>query len=129
MKKYQSILLAACAFSFVACEPEFENEVTNESYSSGEANFSTYVSLGNSLTSGYMDGTMYRSGQQYSFPNLLAKQFAVVGGGAFTQPSFDDDTNDLGGLLVMGQPAAATRLILNMATGGPQNLKGKPPTI
>lgn len=126
MKKYQSILLAACAFSFVACEPEFENEVTNESYSSGEANFSTYVSLGNSLTSGYMDGTMYRSGQQYSFPNLLAKQFAVVGGGAFTQPSFDDDTNDLGGLLVMGQPAAATRLILNMATGGPQNLKGTP---
>lgn len=126
MKKYQSILLAACAFSFVACEPEFENEVTNESYSKGEADFTTYVALGNSLTSGYMDGTMYRSGQQYSFPNLLAKQFGVVGGGMFTQPSFSDDTNDLGGLLIMGQQATATRLILNMATGGPQSLKGKP---
>ena len=107
MKKYQSILLAAFAFSFVACEPEFENEVTNESYSKGEADFTTYVALGNSLTSGFMDGTMYRSGQQYSFPNLLAKQFAVVGGGMFTQPSFSDDTNDLGGLLLMGQQLQA----------------------
>lgn len=126
MKKYQSILLAACAFSFVACEPEFENEVSNESYSKGEADFTSYVALGNSLTSGYMDGTMYRSGQQYSFPNLLAKQFAVVGGGAFTQPSFSDDTNDLGGLLLMGQQASATRLIINMSVGGPQNLTGTP---
>lgn len=126
MKKYQSILLAAFAFSFVACEPEFENEVTNESYSKGEADFTTYVALGNSLTSGFMDGTMYRSGQQYSFPNLLAKQFAVVGGGAFTQPSFGDDTNDLGGLLFMGQKIANTRLILNMSAGGPESLTGTP---
>ncbi len=126
MKKYQSILLAACAIGLAACEPEFENEVTNESYSSGEADFSTYVAVGNSLTSGYMDGTMYRSGQQYSFPNLLAKQFAVVGGGMFTQPSYSDDVNDLGGLVLMGQQAAATRLILNMSVGAPQNLKGTP---
>lgn len=126
MKKYQSILLAACAIGLAACEPEFENEVSNEIYSKGEADFTTYVALGNSLTSGFMDGTMYRSGQQYSFPNLLAKQFAVVGGGAFTQPSFADDTNDLGGLTLMGTKIANTRLILNMAVGGPENLKGSP---
>src|SRR5690606_16338525 len=109
-----------------ACEPEFENEVTDNSYHKGQADFTTYVALGNSLTSGVMDGTMYRSGQQYSFPNLLAKQFAIVGGGSFTQPSFADDTNDLGGLLLMGNPIASTRLILNMATSGPENLKGAP---
>lgn len=126
MKKYQSILLAAFAFSFVACEPEFENEVNNESYSKGEADFTTYVAIGNSLTSGYMDGTMYRSGQQYSFPNLLSKQFAIVGGGAFTQPSYDDDTNDLGGLLMMGNKVGDTRMIINMKTGGPEILKGTP---
>lgn len=124
MKKYQSILLAAFAFSFVACEPEFENEVTNASYSKGEADFTTYVAIGNSLTSGYMDGTMYRSGQQYSFPNLLAKQFAVVGGGAFTQPSYQDDVNDLGGLLLQGNVIGTTRMIINMQTGSPENLKG-----
>lgn len=126
MKKYQSILLATCALGLAACEPEFENEVTNETYYRGEADFSTYVAVGNSLTAGYMDGTMYRSGQQYSFPNLLSKQFALVGGGSFTQPSFSDDTNDLGGLLLMGQQAAATRLIINMSTGGPESLKGTP---
>jgi len=125
MKKYQSILLAAFAFSFIACEPEFENEVTNASYSKGEADFTTYVAIGNSLTSGYMDGTMYRSGQKYSFPNLLAQQFAIVGGGAFTQPSYEDDVNDLGGLLLQGNVIGTTRMIINMQTGGPENLKGK----
>lgn len=125
-RKYQSILLAAFAFSFMACEPEFENPVNNASYSKGEADFTTYVAVGNSLTSGYMDGTMYRSGQQYSFPNLLAKQFAVVGGGAFTQPSYEDDSNDLGGLLLQGNVAGATRMVINMQTGGPQNLAGTP---
>src|SRR5690554_2526104 len=126
MKRYQSLLLAAFAFSFAACEPEFENEVNNETYSSGEADFTTYVAVGNSLTAGYMDGTMYRSGQQYSFPNLLAKQFAIVGGGEFTQPSFADDGSDLGGLLFMGQPIADTRLIINMQTGSPENWSGTP---
>src|SRR5690554_4337493 len=95
MKRYQSLILAAFAFSFVACEPEFENEVSNEIYSSGDADFTAYVAVGNSLTAGYMDGTVYRSGQQYSFPNLLSKQFALVGGGAFTQPSFGDDGSDV----------------------------------
>lgn len=125
-RKYQSILLAAFAFSFMACEPEFENPVNNASYSKGEADFTTYVAVGNSLTSGYMDGTMYRSGQQYSFPNLLAKQFAVVGGGAFTQPSYADDASDVGGLLVQGNAVGATRMIINMSSGGPENLKGTP---
>ena len=126
MKKYQSILIAACAFTVVACESEFENEVSNEIYHSGQVDLSQYVALGNSLTSGYMDGTMFRSGQQYSFPNLLAKQFAVVSGGQFTQPSFNDDVNDVGGLSFMGQPIAETRLILNMSTSSPENLNATP---
>lgn len=126
MKKYQSILWAAMALSLTACEPEFENEVSNGTYSKGEADFTTYVAIGNSLTSGYMDGTVFRSGQQYSFPNLLSKQFAVVGGGAFTQPSFEDDVNDLGGLVLQGNIIGATRMIINYQTSGPENLKGTP---
>ena len=55
MKKYQYLLLAAIAVGLASCEPEFDKEVSNESYSAGEANFSTYVAVGNSLTSGYMD--------------------------------------------------------------------------
>ena len=126
MKKYQYLLLAAIAVGLTSCEPEFDNEISNGTYSAGESDFSRYVAVGNSLTSGYMDGTMYRTGQQYSFPNLLAKQFAIVGGGEFTQPSYADDINDLGGLLLGGNKIANTRMIINMSTGGPQNLAGTP---
>lgn len=130
--KNKFIYLAVLAtLGLVSCEPEFENEVSNASYSAGDANFSSYVAIGNSLTSGYMDGTVSRVGQQYSFPNILAHQFAVVGGGEFTQPSYAEDTGNLGGLLINGAPFPSaqangfpTRLIINASVGGPQNIAG-----
>lgn len=123
MKSSKYILLAVAAtLGLTSCEPEFDNELSNASYKAGEADFTTYVAIGNSLTSGYMDGTMYRSGQQYSFPNLLAQQFALVGGGEFTQPAFDADVNNVGGLLLGGNPIANTKMIINLQVGGPQNI-------
>ncbi len=92
--KNKFIYLSLLAAGLIACEPEFDNEVSNSSYSAGDANFTSYVAIGNSLTAGYMDGTVSRVSQSYSFPNLLSQQFAVVGGGAFTQPSYDDDINN-----------------------------------
>src|SRR5210317_876075 len=68
---------------------------------SGEANFTNYVALGNSLTAGYADGAMFIAGQDNSYPNLLAKKMAITGGGEFTQPLMNDNT---GGLLFMGNP-------------------------
>lgn len=57
----------------------------------GSLDLSKYVSVGNSLTAGFMDNALYTSGQDHSFPNLLAQQFAVsgVGGGAFNQPDIN----------------------------------------
>lgn len=121
--KNKYIYLAILAAGFVSCEPEFENPVSQD-YSAGEANFSSYVAIGNSLTAGYMDGTMYKSGQMNSFPNLLAQQFALVGGGAFTQPSYEDDVNNLGG--IAGIPNFGTRLIIDAAQGRPEPLVGSP---
>lgn len=106
--KNKFIYLAIIAAGFASCEPEFENEV-DANYSSGEADFTSYVAIGNSLTAGYMDGTVSRVGQTYSYPNLLAQQFALVGGGAFTQPSYADDVNNLGGI----QGLTGTRLVIN----------------
>jgi len=126
MKKYQYLLLAAIAVGFSSCKPEFDDEISSGTYSAGEADFTSYVAVGNSLTSGYMDGTVFRTGQQYSFPNLLSKQFAVVGGGEFTQPSYADDVNNVGGLLYKGNVIGQTRLIINMSVGGPQNIVGRP---
>jgi len=122
--KNKIIYLAILAAGFAACEPEFDNAVDNGDYSAGEADFTTYVAVGNSLTAGYMDGTVSRVGQSYSFPNLLSQQFAVVGGGAFTQPSYEDDVNNLGGLLLGGQPITGTRLIIDAGAGGPENIVG-----
>ena len=121
--KNNFIYLAIIAAGFASCEPEFENEV-GANYTSGDADFSSYVAVGNSLTAGYMDGTVYKSGQMNSFPNLLAQQFALVGGGAFTQPSYEDDVNNLGGLTLGGIPIGGTRLVIDASQGRPENLAG-----
>ena len=123
MKNKYIYLAVLVAFGFASCEPEFENEV-NADYTAGEADFTSYVAVGNSLTAGYMDGTVYRTGQQYSFPNLLAQKFALVGGGEFTQPSFADDVNNVGGLNLGGFPIANTRLIIDASESRPENIAG-----
>jgi lysophospholipase L1-like esterase len=121
--KNKFIILATLAIGFASCEPEFENPIS-EAYTAGEANFSSYVAIGNSLTAGYMDGTVCRVGQTYSYPNLLAKQFALVGGGVFTQPSYADDVNNLGGLMLGGNPIGATRLVIDASQGRPETIAG-----
>lgn len=119
--KNKFIYLAIIAAGFASCEPEFENGV-DANYSSGDADFTSYVAIGNSLTAGYMDGTVSRVGQTYSFPNLLAQQFALVGGGAFTQPSYAEDVNNLGGI----QGLTGTRLVIDASQGRPENIVGTP---
>ncbi|GAB4297141.1 MAG: SGNH/GDSL hydrolase family protein [Ignavibacteriaceae bacterium] len=54
--------------------------------SSGNADFSTFVSIGNSLTMGEQSGSVYESGQMYSFGNLIAQQLNVK----YAQPLFSD---------------------------------------
>jgi hypothetical protein len=119
--KNKFIYLAIIAAGFASCEPEFENTV-DANYTSGGADFTSYVAVGNSLTAGYMDGTVYRVGQTYSFPNLLAQKFALVGGGEFTQPSYAEDVNNLGGI----QGLTGTRLVINASVGGVQPIAGSP---
>ncbi len=120
--KNKFILVAALAIGFAGCEPEFESEV-NAAYTSGQADFTRYVAVGNSLTAGYMDGTVCRVGQSYSYPNLLAQQFALVGGGAFTQPSYAEDVNNLGGFA--GVPGS-TRLVIDASQNRPEPIAGTP---
>lgn len=126
MKRKYLYIAPLLAFLAAGCEPSIKDEINSGTYYAGEADFSSYVAIGNSLTAGYMDGTLYRSGQQNSFPNILAKQFKIVGGGEFTQPPLDDDTNDVGGMLINGNalPGFDTKLVMNMSTSSPENKKG-----
>lgn len=130
MKTKYIYTLIASIFFLVSCESEFENSVEdNEVYRTGEADFSNFVSVGNSLTAGFADNALYREGQLNSFPKILAGQFALVGGGEFTQPLVDDN---IGGLLLNANPIPGfdTRLVLSTQSGSPlpANISGTPQT-
>ena len=82
----------------------------------GSADFSTYVSLGNSLTSGFTDNSLFIASQENSFPNILATQFALAGGGSFTQPMTSDN---FGGLAANGNRISDPRLVFGGAAPVP----------
>ena len=113
MKNIKFLLLSAILIGFNACnEPEDivelpENVVLPE-LTSGDADFSNFVSIGNSLTAGFTDGALFIAAQENSFPNILAEKFSLVGGGAFTQPLMNDN---FGGLAVGGTRIASPRLV------------------
>lgn len=118
MKNYFKYI-AILALGIVSCEPELENSIEDEGfYSNGEADFSNYVALGNSLTAGYADGALYISGQQNSYPNILAEKFAQTQEtSGFTQPLMNDN---IGGLLLGGNKIAEPRYVLSVGANGPR---------
>ena len=85
-------------------------------YTSGSANFSNYVAVGNSLTAGFSDAALFIDGQTASFPNMLAENFALAGGGSFNTPFMADN---LGGATLGGTPILGNRLILDFSSGSP----------
>lgn len=117
--------LAVLCTSFSACDQDFDDPIRDEDYHSGTADFSQFVSLGDSLTAGYADNALYKSGQENSFPNILAQQFSRVGGGDFVQPLMNDN---LGGLLFNGveHPGFPNRLVLDGES--PTPIEGTPTT-
>ena len=121
IKNFKWLLLVSLILA--ACSKE-DSVPVEEPVSPGSADFSKYVSLGNSLTAGYSDGALFKRGQEGSYPSLLSQQFAQVGGGAFAIPYCGDD--NLGGLLLGGTPIQSTRLYFNGS--GPVNVPGTPVT-
>lgn len=129
MKNILKYTFALVAIGFVSCEPEFDSPVTDDGfYTSGTADLSNYVSVGNSLTAGYASGALYITGQENSFPNIMAQQFAFAGGGDFTQPLMSDN---IGGLLLGGTQITENRFVLAVGPDGnpgPERLEGTPTT-
>jgi hypothetical protein len=92
MKKvFISSIAVLAVLSVISCKTDFETDVTDIAVTSGEADFSKYVALGNSLTSGYRDGTVYLDGQLESYPAMIAEQMQKAGGGTFIQPLVPDN--------------------------------------
>ena len=110
------LLMASCSDDDAIVNPGPEDP-DPISYSSGSADFSNYVALGNSLTAGYSDAALFIDGQTASFPNMLAGSFMEAGGGNFNIPFMADN---LGGMTLQGNPGAGNRLILDFSTGSPR---------
>lgn len=90
----------------------------------GNADFSSYVAVGNSLTAGFQNNALYQSAQEYSFPNLLARQFH--NGESFTQPLISNPGISPGGgriELTSLDPVQTTR---SSSQGSPINQNDKP---
>jgi hydrogenase/urease accessory protein HupE len=121
INNFKWLLLVSLTFAACTNDDAVPGDVP---VSAGTADFSKYVSLGNSLTAGFSDGALFKRGQEGSYTNLLAQQFAQVGGGEFKIPFCGDD--NLGGLLLGGTPIQGTRLFFNGTA--PANVPGTPVT-
>jgi len=121
MKKFLT-LLAVFGLVFVSCSDDDTTidpgpiEPDPITYTSGSADFSNYVAVGNSLTAGLSDAALFIDGQTASFPNMMASNFSLVGGGVFNIPFMADN---LGGATLGGTPILGNRLILSFASGSP----------
>lgn len=120
MKNFKYILLVSSVFFFTNCN-DIEDVDLNPmevvepkpDLTAGSADFSNYISLGNSLTAGFTDNALFKASQENSLPNLLAQKFALVGGGSFTQPLMNDN---FGGIAIQGNRILQPRLVFGGAT-------------
>ena len=104
--------------SAVSCQTDFETDVKDVVVTKGEADFTTYVALGNSLTSGYRDGALYADGQIESYPAIMAEQMKKAGGGEFTQPLMPNNVGGFTDLLDnAGNPLHKGKLTLQLVNG------------
>ena len=112
IKNFKWLLLVS--LTFVACNNDDEVIVYDSSdglpLTAGTANFSKFVALGNSLTSGYADGALFIDGQKASYASILAQQFKLVGGGDFKIPFMSDN---IGGFKINGTQFAGPRMYFN----------------
>ena len=118
IKNIKYLFLAAMVVASCTKAEEFDAVVAPEvSQSSdglpltaGTANFAKYVAVGNSLTAGYSDNTLFIEGQKGAWSTLLASRFSLVGGGEFKVPFMADN---IGGFKIAGNVVQGPRLYWN----------------
>jgi lysophospholipase L1-like esterase len=89
MKKKLIVVVGVILTSIflMSCEDRSElTAPTSPSPDLGVVNFTNFVTIGNSLTSGYQSGSLYESAQMYAFGNLIAKQVRT----SFAMPTISD---------------------------------------
>jgi hypothetical protein len=118
LTSFLALLVAgACTYDFPEqVEPTF-----------GSVDMTKIVSVGNSLTAGFMDNALYAAGQNNSFPAILARQAAELNSSiVFTQPtvtSLNGCSNPAGGCT---QGRLFLKLNLTTGAAAPSPTTGDP---
>lgn len=89
MKKTLNLIFTALlsVIIFAGCQDRTDlTAPSTQSPKSGTADFTRYVSIGNSITAGYQSGALFESGQIYAYGNLIAKQT----GTSYQEPLISD---------------------------------------
>lgn len=118
------LVLASCGYN----PPEPAQDPTNprEPPVAGQADFSKYVAVGNSLTAGFMDNALYLEGQQNAYPVILAGRMKLVNGNApFNIPAFGAADGAGFGAYVPGTstPVGRLRFVLPVCAANPAATK------
>lgn len=102
LSKFIAVLFILGA-ALVGCDGEYDSLVDANSdrnpipdmeieASQGDADFSNYIAIGNSITAGFMDAALYNNGQEFSLGAQLSKQFELTGAPAtFNQPDINSE--------------------------------------
>ena len=115
------------SLSLASCSLDFDQPVEDTptaAQESGDADFSTFVALGDSLTAGFADGALYTDGQNNSFANMIATQMQAAGGSTFTTPLMADNFGGFAEAQEMFPP----RLLLDAVNSAPVRINAEPTT-
>ena len=115
IKNFKWVVLVS--LTFMACTNDDTTTTGEAPVTAGTADFSKYVAIGDSFAAGYSDGALFKKGQENSYPNLLAQQFAAAGGGVFSTPFMAAD--NVGGFSAGGVQVVSQRLYLESSSGTP----------
>lgn len=123
MKKTNRIvvlLISILLITLIGCEDR--TELTDpQPPKTGEADFTTFVSIGNSLTAGYQNSSLYENSQIYSFGKIIADQVMTD----YVQPLISEP--GIPGKLEIKALAPDIVIAQNPGTGAPTNLDYKKP--
>src|SRR3970040_2452752 len=94
IKNFKWLLLVS--LTFVACNNNDDEVIVYDSsdglpLTAGTANIYSFFNFGKTLKSGYSENALFIEGQKVSYTNILAQQFALVGGGDFKIPFMADN--------------------------------------
>jgi len=119
--KIKNILYISTAIilATASCKPT----LTDYAPSKGKANFTKYVAVGDAVSAGMQKVALSREFQEYSFPKMLAQQFALVGmKGEFKQPLLPEGSDMSLGVAPNGTPSPGAAFIIGNDCLGDQNI-------